>query len=1320
MTFDTNIDTRREGMTTIAFDPDPIDGQAMADLYHALPPLPRVMRPPVRITLTLGGHLVKLAIGVVALAGLLIVTAYLLRFCLEETLPTPPPLPETQRDQNKNVQTHPTNPEQIRLQTGTAQASRAPVEDVRAPVEDVRAPVEDVRAPPVESKKVQSPERTVEQPAEEARPQSTKPGESLDGALSQPANSSKYEVLEAIKKRERDMEARFAANDIRSSPQESRPDWSPAASHHEDERSSNTELELAQEAAAFITNQQDDARDRSIPPHPSQAETTVVATDKQDDILDGRDRRPSVEEVQPQRGPPPAVYRPHKKIDATSYKPTVSKEEKKAQAQAQWLSSMGSNSSSPPARQTGPPPSEPVSRPPALKTPTRPTEQAARPGVYSAEQLAEAASFMKAASQGQPKRRPVIAAATFKPRRVDPAPKPAPDSKQIAPANNFSGSVPSSQLPPHLRKAKPVQEGWKENQAVTWITEVPEFCDDEAPTPQDTQKLKTKGKPEDEQKTQNAMNDRVQREHEDPPPGTANGGSKQPIIEPQTNGDANHGASREIQSNPEIGQSPAPILLEHTAADPVSELEPKIETTRPTTQKPRTVYEIDTLKSLLAQTASTTNPRIDRAQRVISPTPAGRSSALKDVVKVANKQAQRNRNALVDAASLKNQAFATMASAPGIDGHYPDVSDIHKPVVDLPGEKDRAESKSLFDHDPSVNGALFPEAFQEPGVVESAERTAAHESPDSELIQQASLANNSIVDLTHGNGGVDLEAASLDPPESEHVDASFSDGNLLDLDFSSPSASKRVTQSKRRRDSSLAPTAPSFFAPSPSVSSVVRHATDDSAAAARDHALLPYWQPQPLYSHAHQAFPQPPQPYPQPFQPLQAAQFTTEPTYEYQQLMPLPWQAQYPEAHVNNQFTKSPAPSKAISITKPPPSLTPPARKEKIKVSLLPSSRRAIPIGTPPPGLDVPQSNSQATLDSILLDGDEEFQTRRSLPGSPDNEASEVEAHAVRNSQSNRGNGKGNDTTAEESSDHDTRPNSSAGSLHGSSSDKETLHQSLALPPKTSSNFESAQLINIGHDGRSGDSDAAVKAGSEHEDAAGGQLQINGHKTVDQSTEQPANFSTTSADDSTAEDDGRPLTAKRVLKQKKDAAREALRAAWFARETARKKVKGTFSLDSIEALGAATAFYYSKRTELQHCMPGGALNAQDAEHFPEFPKNDLAAPKHRPTGAEQAYRERKAAEEVSEAPEVTDEPAAVSSKQDELRKALEIAFDLYDQAIAILERGPPAAGKRMADFAAAKAKLTRARAYYVRTRNKLEDGFPQDPWLMEKYVADPW
>ena len=281
-------------------------------------------------------------------------------------------------------------------------------------------------------------------------------------------------------------------------------------------------------------------------------------------------------------------------------------------------------------------------------------------------------------------------------------------------------------------------------------------------------------------------------------------------------------------------------------------------------------------------------------------------------------------------------------------------------------------------------------------------------------------------------------------------------------------------------------------------------------------------------------------------------------------------------------------------------------------------------------------------------------------------------------------------STAEESSDHDTRPNSSTASLRGESSDKVRLQ----------------------------------------EDVAGDQLQVNGRVTQDLSIGQPVGNTTSSPNNSNEEDERNTITAKKALKQKKSSARDALLAAWYARDLARKKVKGTFTLDSIEALETATSFYNCKRMELQDCMAGGALNEQDSEYFPESSKSDLAAPKHRPAGAEQAYRERLAVEQAVELPNDTDDPVAedvrkvldvrTGSKQDEMRQALHIAFKLYGQASATLKRSPTKSSRRVAaDFAAAKATLTRAKAYYTRTRDKLEGSFPHDPWLLETYLPNP-
>lgn len=213
-----------------------------------------------------------------------------------------------------------------------------------------------------------------------------------------------------------------------------------------------------------------------------------------------------------------------------------------------------------------------------------------------------------------------------------------------------------------------------------------------------------------------------------------------------------------------------------------------------------------------------------------------------------------------------------------------------------------------------------------------------------------------------------------------------------------------------------------------------------------------------------------------------------------------------------------------------------------------------------------------------------------------------------------------------------------------------------------------------------------------------------------------------------ASSDSAPPNDKKALKERKKLARNALLAAWYEREAARKKVKGTFSLEGMKALEAATIAYNCKRLELQGCMGNGVLNDQDIDCFPILSITDLAVPKHRPSGAEDAYMEQKAAEKASMAGTESSMAAATagndpqsSNERDRLHDALLVALNHYDEAIEFFRRPPPQGRKDVRTLQIeGKMRVERAKKNYVGKRAVLEKRFPQDRCLVECFEPDPW
>ena len=354
----------------------------------------------IRIGFALGAYLFELLIGVVALAGcvavyclaigwiclfivqakLLIATAALLRSCLEEPSHVSQSLHGLQ-DAAKDMQTQSAGLQQTLVQTEPSQL-----------------PQTDVRTLPTAAENTQElncmPDHSVDL---ESRLQPS------DDAQSQPIDLSKNEMLEVIRSRERDMEERaaVAACDERNATKNDNvtlhdshtprnlPDRSLVGSRQESESWPNDDPNLETEAGTVVPDSP-----RIPSPRPSLVQSTAASTDTPSNAHDTANRSPLDEAVQSLRGPPPAVYRQHKKLAATNAKHTISKEEKKASVQTQWLNDMSSNVSAPPAKLNNALFGS-VSRRPTSTTSAPPTQQVAtpvssisRPSPYSAEQLA--------------------------------------------------------------------------------------------------------------------------------------------------------------------------------------------------------------------------------------------------------------------------------------------------------------------------------------------------------------------------------------------------------------------------------------------------------------------------------------------------------------------------------------------------------------------------------------------------------------------------------------------------------------------------------------------------------------------------------------------------------------------------------------------------------------------------------------------------------------------------------------------------------------------------------------------------------------------
>ncbi|OQO04274.1 hypothetical protein B0A48_10885 [Cryoendolithus antarcticus] len=100
--------------------------------------------------------------------------------------------------------------------------------------------------------------------------------------------------------------------------------------------------------------------------------------------------------------------------------------------------------------------------------------------------------------------------------------------------------------------------------------------------------------------------------------------------------------------------------------------------------------------------------------------------------------------------------------------------------------------------------------------------------------------------------------------------------------------------------------------------------------------------------------------------------------------------------------------------------------------------------------------------------------------------------------------------------------------------------------------------------------------------------------------------------DDVVEDVTSAVPANKLARNGREAAREALTTAWYARDTFRAKLNGSYSLDRAQAFATATKEYNAKRKELAASIASGELNEEDAVSFPFLSPNDTTVPKVRP------------------------------------------------------------------------------------------------------------
>ncbi|RMZ09443.1 hypothetical protein D0860_04229 [Hortaea werneckii] len=197
--------------------------------------------------------------------------------------------------------------------------------------------------------------------------------------------------------------------------------------------------------------------------------------------------------------------------------------------------------------------------------------------------------------------------------------------------------------------------------------------------------------------------------------------------------------------------------------------------------------------------------------------------------------------------------------------------------------------------------------------------------------------------------------------------------------------------------------------------------------------------------------------------------------------------------------------------------------------------------------------------------------------------------------------------------------------------------------------------------------------------------------------------------------------AQKERRQRRKILRDELLMAWCTRERARKRVAGGFSLERYKTLEDATRVYHAKREELQKASPEGELNEDDALMFPKMPVNDVSSPQRWPRGANEALRAQQEQARQSEEKEESLDPAAASSSDEDLselkQQALKALQNFRNAEASVKYPAPQGRAKMRQLKEDARAKLKRARQWYVRKRKEVEDKDPDDPSLVDEL---PW
>lgn len=216
----------------------------------------------------------------------------------------------------------------------------------------------------------------------------------------------------------------------------------------------------------------------------------------------------------------------------------------------------------------------------------------------------------------------------------------------------------------------------------------------------------------------------------------------------------------------------------------------------------------------------------------------------------------------------------------------------------------------------------------------------------------------------------------------------------------------------------------------------------------------------------------------------------------------------------------------------------------------------------------------------------------------------------------------------------------------------------------------------------------------------------------------------------TTDKDKQPLSSKKLQKEAKHAAREALKEAWCDREYARTQVNGGHTQERVQGLREATARYAKKRSELMALMGNGVLNDEDASMYPLFGAMELTAPKNRPFTIAEVKAKKKAQKEADDVRELgltvgsgdgADEaPPNDDGVDTDLLNAMAKAKELRVAALDYFKQGRPQSNIRYTEWKArGDGGLERANKYYNKKRVALLEALDGQltPDLQAKYPA---